>query len=73
MDGTLGRKPTQQQSLPSQHQHSIEGGLFRQMSAQAGMGHPDEHKMIASYAARLVASRKLPAQSVNDVVGSTQS
>nr|CDS29635.1 dystrobrevin [Hymenolepis microstoma] len=73
IDGTLGRKPTQQQSLPSQHQHPTEGGLFRQLSVQTGIGHPEEHKMIANYSARMAASRKLPAQGVNDAFGSTQS
>ncbi|VDK36156.1 unnamed protein product [Taenia asiatica] len=71
IDGTLGRKHIQQAT--QQQQYPLEGGLFRQMSVQTSLGHPDEHKMIASYAARLVASRTLPGQSMNDVVGSTQS
>nr|CDS18721.1 dystrobrevin [Echinococcus granulosus] len=71
VDGTLGRKHIQHAT--QQQQYPLEGGLFRQMSAQASLGHPDEHKMIASYAARLVASRTLSGQAINDAVGSTQS
>lgn len=60
VDGTLGRKHIQQAT--QQQQYPLEGGLFRQMSVQTSLGQSDEHKMIASYAARLVASRTLPGQ-----------